>query len=194
MKNVLYLCHGKNHDKINLNNGNNNITIDVDKNCNPDHIIDLINDSEKINDVIEDNTIDEIYFMWAPYNVYVNNDKLFNICYNKLKLKGFIHINNFGAYIERHIIYKYYGMRIIFMGADGKFDNHRSDNSLYATTVPSHMTLDYKQIFTDFIKNLYFKRYIYLHDCHRKKYYKDKMNNTYMYKDCTINLMLIKDD
>ena len=91
-KDILYLCHGRNHGKF-TDNEDQIITIDKNPSHNPDLVINLKKDIRTFNETIEDNTIIKIKFMNAPYLMFLQNDKLINICYNKLKKGGVIEIN-----------------------------------------------------------------------------------------------------
>ena len=130
---VLYLCHGRNHSK--LEHSEYATTIDQRIECNPDIVIDLVEDLNMFDKIIEDNTYDLIEMRFPHYTVIINNDRLINICYKKLKVGGKLHINNLKMFILR--------------------DNYKVK---YSDSIDNLKTkhIDYNLLITNYLKNISF--------------------------------------
>ena len=89
---VLYLFHGRNAEQ--LEHSKYATTVDYRIDCDPDIVLDLCKDLNIFDKIFEDNTYDLIETRWAPFEYILNNHRLIQLCYKKLKVGGKLYLNN----------------------------------------------------------------------------------------------------
>ena len=94
--------------------------------------------------VIEDNTYDLIEMRFPYYKVIINNDRLINLCYKKLKVGGKLHINNLKMFILRDN-YKVKHLRQVV--TKSKRNNMKCK------------TINYNSLITDYLKDIKFNKF-----------------------------------
>ena len=152
---VLYLCHGRNHEKLKYSKYAT--TIDGDIRCNPDIVIDLIKNLNTFDKIIKDNTYDLIEMRFPYYKVIINNDRLINLCYKKLKVGGKLHINNLKIFILRDN----YKVKYINSIISKHLDYKNKQDKITLINDMNFEKVNYNSLIIDYLKDISFNKFEY---------------------------------
>ena len=118
-------------------------------------VIDLIKNLNTFDKIIKDNTYDLIEMRFPYYKVIINNDRLINLCYKKLKVGGKLHINNLKMFILRDNYKVKYIKGIMPEHLDYK---NKQDQKLFINDMDFEK-VNYNQLITEYLKDINFVKF-----------------------------------